>query len=178
MPLFLQEYFIMNNQTVNLFSIKQRGVTLIELVLVMAIAGILFVVATAVLSAGFRSYFSAKEHETHHLSSEIALHRMAREIRNAQQWVNLDVNNLIFYDNNGLSIRYYLQKNQLMRKAANHTARPLLDNVNSLIFNYYDAELQTTNDLNKATYVQFTFVISKEKNTMSYQHMIFARNAP
>ncbi len=61
-----------------------RGVTLVELVMVIVVLGILATVMVPLLAKGFEAWFVGRDHEDAQRQAALALERMTRELRVAE----------------------------------------------------------------------------------------------
>lgn len=117
---------------------QQRGATLIELVLVIAILGIVAAGATELLVQGFRAYILNKNIITAEWQGRVALERMARDLHAissppAINSAGTSSTQISFTDIYGNSISY--QKNGAAQLLRNNQV--IADGVQSLTFTYY-----------------------------------------
>lgn len=122
-----------------------KGITLIEMVMVMALLGIIGGIISVPLYQGIKGWFEATTREGITESGRIAIERMMREIRNtARTAANLPcvsgatATSISFSDSSGdlaacNSVIFDLSGTNIRRNGVN-----LADNVQSLSFTYYD----------------------------------------
>src|SRR5689334_5109353 len=100
--------------------IKQRGFTLVELVMTLVLISIISVVATKLLSQGYKAYITAKSvSETDWqgllassmLANDLQLVRASNDISSAQ------ASAITFVDATGTSIQYQLSGTTLLRNS-------------------------------------------------------------
>jgi len=135
-----------------------RGWTLVEMVVVIAVLGILAAVGTSMFSSVFQSYFASRDMTRSDGQARAAFERMTRELRQIRSATATDLNistagQLRFIDSDGNGVCFYRDaaKNRLMRSAdgpatacGTTSAQPVSDFVAGLDFFYYSNDGKTT----------------------------------
>jgi len=137
---------------------RPLGWTLIEVVVVLAVVGIIAAIGSRLMAGMFDSYFAARDITNSDAQARVAFERMTRELRQVRfaNAINLDVAStaqLRFIDADGNGVCYYRDAatNRLMRSAdgpstacGTTSAQPLADFVTGLTFAYYLTDGRTT----------------------------------
>ena len=118
---------------------KQKGFTLVEMILVIIILSIIATVGSQVMSNGFTAYLSGRDMVDAEWQGRYAMQRMSRELRDVRSATAGDLvmgaNQITFTDINANTITYALTGTTLTR---NGTA--LADGVTALEFYYIQAD--------------------------------------
>jgi len=121
---------------------EERGLTLAELLVVLAVTGLLFAGALAIQQSGFSLYlFGSSRVETLE-NTRFALFRMARDLRAASSVSSnpLSASDLQFSGldgaGNAVTIRYQLVGNDLRRTEGTNAAENVIGGVEALTFTY------------------------------------------
>ncbi len=136
-----------------------RGVTLIEMVVVIILLGIVFAIGSMLISHAFRSYFAGRDITDAEWQGRIAMERMTRELRAVRAPPDLTIspgNEITFNDTAGNTVRFYLNGTTLTRSEGGTTnAVPLADKINSLNFYYLqeDGETAETSTASNVYYI-------------------------
>jgi len=119
-------------------NLKRRnlGFTLIEVVVTLIVAAILFGLGATVISGGFRSYFLGREIAQNDWQGRLALERMTRELRTVRTATAGDLNigaagQITFIDFAGNTIVYRQTGNTIERSQNAGAFQPLADNVSA-----------------------------------------------
>jgi len=132
---------------------KQKGATLIEIIIVIIIIGILVAGSSNLLTQGFRSFNATKNTIDSNWQNIITLESITRDLRvirspsditsasNTSITFNVTTGNTITYTVNGSSIGRTEQGDY----------QPLSDNLPNLSFEYYDNSGATANTSNPST---------------------------
>lgn len=128
----------------------ERGLTLAELLVVVAVMGLLLAGALAIQQSGFYLYlFGSSRVETLE-NTRFALFRMAREIQTASlvSSTSLSASDLQFSGldaaGNAVTIRYQLVGSDLRRTEGTNAAENLIGGVDALTFTYRNSTDATT----------------------------------
>jgi len=116
---------------------KQKGASLIELIIVILLVGILAAGSAELLRLGFLSYATGASSIEADTQGRIALERMKRDIRDipsSSDITSASATALTFIDSNGTSITYQLSGTNLMRNSD-----ILAKDIQTLSFGYYDS---------------------------------------
>jgi prepilin-type N-terminal cleavage/methylation domain-containing protein len=132
---------------------RSRGMTLVEMIVVVTILAIVAAAGALMLGRGFESWQLARETGEVGWQGRVALERLTRELRDIRSATTNDLaftanpmTQLRFIDVDGNAVCFYLSGTQLMRSADGPTGvcgttspQPLADNVvaGSLSFNFY-----------------------------------------
>lgn len=128
------------------------GFSLVELVLVIAIIGVVFAIGGFLLIEGFKASYTGMDTLRANWQSQIALGRMERELRLIRDAGSLTINvpNQITFKDNNETITYQLNNNILMRNN-----KPLADGIGTLEFTYYDKDYNVITNLAQFSLVRF-----------------------
>ena len=117
----------------------QRGFTLAELLVVMALTGLVLAGVFAIQQEGTNSYLMGAGRVETQQNARVALELMVRELRSAEAVTALgSATDITFRDVAGATVRYQLTGNTLNRTAAG-VGGVLIGGVQSLTFTYYAA---------------------------------------
>jgi prepilin-type N-terminal cleavage/methylation domain-containing protein len=153
------------------------GFTLIEFIVVIIIAGVVFSVMGPLLFLGFRA--SKLQYTWSGVTGQgrAALSRMTRELRNIRSnsstnLSSMSANTITFIDLDGNQITYSLSNGNLMRGA-----NILAQNTSGLTFAYYDANGAVTAVSTNVQYVGLVFTVSDGTVSETYRDDVYLRNA-
>jgi prepilin-type N-terminal cleavage/methylation domain-containing protein len=169
---------------------RQRGFSLVEMVLVIVLTGIVFAIGGTVLNEGFRSYFTARDITDADWQPRIAMERMAREIRAVRSATAVDLaitpaTQIQFFDSDGGGVCFYrdIATNRLMRSADGPGAacpttppQPLADNVTTMTFSYWDNAGASTATVTAVYYVTVQIGISAGDYVGTFRTNVKPRN--
>ena len=123
----------------------ERGFTLTELVVVMAVLGLVLAGVFAIQHQGTQSYLMGASRVEVQQNARTALELMVRELRSAQTLTVVGgPGDVTFVDQNGVTVRYQLVGTTLNR-SANGVPAALIGGVQTLTFTYYSAFDASTN---------------------------------
>ena len=121
---------------------SRKGFSLIELIMVIVVVGIISVAVAPIFFGGFQAFFTAKNFSGMNAQAELAMDRLAREIRGVDPSQDLDsatlptASQLKFRLYNGTAqaawVTYTLSGTNLMRNTDT-----LATGISSLAFSYY-----------------------------------------
>jgi len=123
---------------------RNLGFTLIEMVVTLLVAAVLFGLGATVISGGFRTYFLGREITQNDWQGRLALERMTRELRIVRTPTAADLSisaagQITFTDFAGNTIVYRQTGNTIERSQNAGAFQPLADNVSTtspLSFSY------------------------------------------
>ena len=123
----------------------ERGFTLTELLVVMAVLGIILAGVFAIQQEGTQSYLMGASRVEVQQNARTTLELMVRDFRSAQSVTTLGgASDVTFVDQNGATVRYQLVGTTLNRNI-NGTVTALVGGVQSLTLTYYSAFDGSTN---------------------------------
>lgn len=123
----------------------QRGFSLAELLVVMAVLGLMLAGLLAVQMQGQTSYLMGSSRVEAQQNGRVALELMVRELRSAQSITAVPgATNMTFVDENGVTVQYQLSGTTLNRVQAG-TTTPLIGGVTTLTLTYFSAFDGATN---------------------------------
>lgn len=124
---------------------SRKGFSLIELIMVIAVVGIISVAVAPIFFGGFQAFFTSRNLAGMNAQAELAMDRMAREIRGADPSLDLDPTTLPtasqfkFHLYNGTTqavwVTYSLSGTNLMRNTDT-----LATSISNLAFAYYKSD--------------------------------------
>jgi prepilin-type N-terminal cleavage/methylation domain-containing protein len=124
---------------------NERGFTLTELLVVMAVLGIVLAGVFVIQQQGTQSYLIGASRVEVQQNARTTLELMVRELRSAQSVTALGgASDVSFVDQTGATIRYQLVGTTLNR-SVNGTAAALVGGVQTLTLTYYSAFDGSTN---------------------------------
>ncbi len=158
---------------------QNKGFSLVELVLVIAIVGVVFAIGGSLLTEGFRASYTGIETLRADWQSRVALERMTRELRLIRNPRSLNIsvpNQITFIDTSGEMITYRLNGNTLMRNN-----QSLADGISTLDFTYYNKNRNTITNLAQFALVRFIrihLVVTEGNMNYSFYTAVNPRNLP
>ncbi len=153
---------------------KQKGFTLLEIVLVIIILGIILAGVSDILMLGFRSFITGQNIVNANWQGMVTIERMTRDLSTIRSSSDISVanaGNLTFIDINGNSINYNITGTQLKRNT-----QVLTDDVQGLTFNYFDrngAAPATTADIR---YITAALTLKYHKTTITLTTGVYPWN--
>jgi prepilin-type N-terminal cleavage/methylation domain-containing protein len=148
---------------------KQKGFTLIELVIVFIVVGILAAGASYLISAGVRGAGGAQQQDEIAWQARVALNRMEREIRTADPnsvsvWTD---SQFTFVDADGNTVNFVFNDStdQLLRNSD-----VLVDGVSAFDFYYYNKNGTNPGVANNIRYVLVVMVLGSGDATGDTLH--------
>jgi prepilin-type N-terminal cleavage/methylation domain-containing protein len=166
---------------------RNLGFTLIEVVVTMIVAAILFGLGATVISGAFRTYFLGREINQNDWQGRLALERMTRELRTVRAATNppippgdLNINTagqITFVDFSGNTIVYRQTGNTIERSQNAGAFQPLADNVSTtspLTFSYLRNDGVTPEPVlggfsTNVYYVTLSFTVSSANASATYR---------
>lgn len=165
---------------------RQRGFTLIEMVLAITVMSIVALVGAQILASGSASYTSATDSIDTFAKLRYAMTRMAAEIREANyngtqyQIATMASNQLVFTKQDTTTVTIAASgSNVTLGYSSPVVTATLTDQLSSLAFAYYQSDAQTaaTSAANVA-YVQVTLTLSESGTLYSRRQRIALRDKP
>jgi len=155
---------------------KQRGFSLIELVIVIVLLGVVASIGGMVLRAGLLSYLQSKEASKAGGQINLAFERFCRELRRAISIQSpLQSTDITFTDSNGLSVRYYQQSNQWLRSENGGAAWPIADSIASLSMQYANTNLATTSTASDVVSIKISVTFNRQGSSETLSTTIAPR---
>jgi prepilin-type N-terminal cleavage/methylation domain-containing protein len=164
------------------------GFTLVEMTLVIALTGIVFVIGGLVMGRAFESYDLTRTTTNADWQGRVALERMVRELREIRTATAADLvfsgTQVRFIDADGNGVCFRLVGTTLQRSAdgpasvcGTTTPQPLADNVatNGLSFFYYDNAGAVTAVAANVYYIAVTLQISQGTITETFRAAVQPR---
>lgn len=165
---------------------RQRGFTLIEMVLAITVMSIVALVGAQILASGSASYSAATDSIDTFAKLRYAMTRMAAEIREANyngtqyQFTTMASNQLVFTKQDTTTVTVATSgSNVTLGYSSPAVTATLTDQLSSLAFAYYQSDAQTaaTSAANVA-YVQVTLTLSESGTLYSRRQRIALRDKP
>lgn len=153
-----------------------RGFTLIELIIVITLSGILMAVVTTILATGFSAYMTGKNILDADAQGRLGIERMVRDIRTISSPTSIATassSQLVFTDFGGTSITYQLSGTTLQRNS-----NALADGVQSLTFNYYDKDGNTTATTSLIRYIAISLNVTQGNTNYTLSTAVYPRDLP
>jgi prepilin-type N-terminal cleavage/methylation domain-containing protein len=166
------------------FSISDcRGVTLIELVMVIVLTGAVLLIGAGIVTDTARSFDVGRDITDVGWQGRVALERMERDLRAVNGTAAITTwtaTTLTFTNTAGTSIAYGLAGTTLQRTQAAGPARPLADNISSLGFTYWDRSgAQLTPAVSSVTdiyYITVALGVTKGDASSNYRTTVHPEN--
>lgn len=141
---------------------QPKGFTLIEMIITIVLTGILFGLASRILTVGFTSYTTAKRITDAINPVNICLNNLMRELKSAQSMDAIGATGFTFTNQQGQSIAISFGSNTLSRSVNSATAQILCNQITTLGFSFYDQGFTTT-----ATAANVRFVTAQISMTIN-----------
>jgi len=146
---------------------KLKGFTLIELIIVIAITGIVIAGSSSLLLRGVEAYTAGKTDLNASWQANVATERMTRDLRAASSITIATSSEFAVNDIGGTAIDYKVVSNQLFRNT-----QVLADKVQSVTFTYYDTNGSVTTTVSAIRYVGITMSIIYAKVVTNFSTMV------
>ena len=151
----------------------QRGFTLAELLIVVAILGMMLAGIVSVQMQGQQAYLIGSHRVEAQQNGRIALELMVRELRSATSVTAIpSATDMTFVDENGITIRYWLAGSVINRSTPGNTT-PLIGGVVSFDLTYFQYDtltnaVTTTTNNTLVNLVRLRLVTGTEESVASY----------
>jgi prepilin-type N-terminal cleavage/methylation domain-containing protein len=166
------------------------GFTLVEMVLVIMLAGIIFSLGSVMLGKVFSSYAMKRDVTDADWQAKVALERAARELRAVRSATAADLDiasftQVRFVDTDGNGVCFYHNgaANRVMRSAdgpatacGTNNPQPLADNVTSLTFSYWDNTGAATAVVASVYYITIGITVIEGSYSASFRTNVRPRN--
>ena len=149
---------------------KQRGVTLIELIVVIIVMGIIIAGSADLLLQGFKSYAVGSIYINSDWQATVAMERMSRELHSmpSQNYIATALaNRIVFTDVNGSLIDYKIVGSSLMRNN-----QVLADYVQNMTISYFDQNGATTTVIGAIRYINIVLTIAYGNKSVSFTNAV------
>lgn len=163
---------------------RDRGFSLIELILVIVVFGIVSAVAAVIMDNGFRAYFAGRDITEADWQGRVAAERMSRELRAIRAPADLVItsaSDISFVDTEGRAVRYCQATvgtcpgtaGELMRNA-----QPLAAGIAGLSFSFLTRTSAATAVPAQVFYVVVDFTVQQGTISRAYRFAVSPRNFP
>ena len=153
---------------------KQRGFSLIEVILVIVILGIIVGVGAQFMGTSFQLYFSSRDNLNVDAQARAALERMTRELRAIRPATSLTMTpatQITFTDEAGTVVQYILSGGNLLRNT-----QVLAGGVTGLGFEYLNSTGAVTATPAQVFYISVQFTVTQGGKSSIYRATISPRN--
>jgi prepilin-type N-terminal cleavage/methylation domain-containing protein len=158
---------------------KQKGFSLIELIIVIVILGIIAGMSALLLSQGFNAFFNSENILDANYQGQLAMQRMARDIQLIRSPADISTatsGQLSFTDINNNTVSYALSGSNL-NLTKNASTQTLTIGVNNLTFTYYDENGVTPPaSVSVTRYIKITMVITLNNVNYTLITTVYPRN--
>lgn len=157
-----------------------RGFTLIELIMVITIAGLIAAVFSPFISSTLDAWLFTKSERDVVFSARLAMNRMVREIRHVKDTDSISTftdTEFEFIDINDNSINFQQSNNSLLRNSYELTDK--LQNSDGLEFTYLTSDLQKIQSQSRKDdirIVRITLILESGDSTITIQSLSRFRN--
>ncbi len=153
---------------------NQRGFSLVELIIVIAILAMLTGITLPLLQTGFNSYFTQRDLSDADWQGRLALSRMARDMRDLATTSNISTatsTQFSFTDNTNTAVSYTLSGTTLQRNGLT-----LANGVSAMTFSYEDRMGAVAGTVAAIRYVSITLNITQNNTNFTLQSVVDLRN--
>jgi prepilin-type N-terminal cleavage/methylation domain-containing protein len=159
---------------------EQKGLILIELIMVIVIIGIIATFTGFLLFTGFKGYLTAKRNADGALNAQRALDRISLELRDLDYYSSLVANTSLTYKNEvltGTRVLQYVSDSDTIQIRVNNVNYNLLENVSSFSLSQTPRDLNN-DGVNEVAYFDVGFRIGFEENEIprNFNAKIFPRH--
>jgi prepilin-type N-terminal cleavage/methylation domain-containing protein len=166
---------------------RQRGFTLIEMIMAITVMGIIALVGAQILASGAETYTEATESMDTFAKARQSMTRIVAEIReadyNGTQYLmpTMNTNQIVFTKRDGVTVTIATSgSNVTLGYSSPAVTSTLTDQLSSLAFAYYQNDAQTTfgtTQVNVA-YVQVTLTLSEAGTLYTRRQRVALRDKP
>jgi prepilin-type N-terminal cleavage/methylation domain-containing protein len=149
---------------------NQKGFSLIEMMVVVAILGIIVLALVTFFTGGVKSWVSGQSQLKAQREARQAIDRMVREIREGKNIINVlpdisDADTIVVFIPDLGSKPAYKATYDLSGTTVQRNTNPLIDNVQSLVFTYFDSSgnLVASGNASKV-HIDFQVDVDKDGN--------------
>lgn len=153
---------------------KGKGVTLIEIVMVISIIGIISALLAPVILVGMDSWSYIKNRSELINNGRLAMNRMVREIREAKEINNWEDDRIEFIDINGNTIEFSQEGTLLLRNG--DTLAVNLEENNGLSLNYWNSGGNTAVSADEIVRVEIILSLENRAGEFDVKNQVFIRN--
>jgi prepilin-type N-terminal cleavage/methylation domain-containing protein len=153
--------------------LKQSGLTLIELILVIMLMGIVAATSSALLSQGLNGFLNMQKLIEANWQGQLAMARMTRDMadcRSANDITTFTSGTFAFTDINANSITYTSSGSNLTRNG-----NVLAYGISNLTFAYYDQNGNAGPAQANIHYVQISFTVTEDNTNYNMSSGVFLR---
>lgn len=155
---------------------RQRGFTLVELVMVIAIMGIVSVVVSRILFQSFQTFIAAQNVTNIDWEALLVMQRFENDVHNIRSSNDISTissGTFSFVDVSGNTVTYQLSGSTLLRNS-----QTLATGVQSIAFGYYDANYAVTASTTGVRYVTLSAAFVQNNLSLSFSTMAGTRGMP
>ena len=158
---------------------RARGVTLVEMILVIVLIGIIASLSSTLLSGGLNAYFTQRDVADAAWQGRLALARLTRDLRTVRSPSAADLtispaNQISFVNTSGATVVYALAGTTLTRNG-----QPLADGISNLNFAYISNDGKTTAAAASAVYyIAVSFTVIQGGGNLNSRTLIHPRSFP
>lgn len=158
---------------------RGTGFTLIEMVVVIAVLGILAASAAGLFSSGTQAYISGKQGNILAARGQLALERMVRDLRLVRSATVTDLTitpstQISFIQTTGATVSYTVSGATLMRNT-----QPLADSVTALNFTYLQRDAKTlAASVGQVYYITAALTFTEGNSTLTLRATVHPRAIP
>lgn len=163
---------------------RERGFSLVELVMVIVLFGIVAAFAAPMLGSAFQAWFIGRDISEVDWQARVAVERITRELRTVRAPADLVLaaaDDLTFVDLDGNSIRYCQGAVGTCPGAAGELMRnsqPLAAGIGGLAFSFLTRTGAATALASEAFYVSASFSATRNAITKTHEITVAPRNFP